>query len=640
MPRPGQRAEPGRHPERQPLGQRDGACPGSTRTAAWRRRAPRARPRARALGTASPPRVAGPGTRRARGRRRVRRSHPCAACRRVGRSTRARRRGPRRAPEVSSHAALSPAMPPPTTATVRSGRGIVRRSCRPGSASSTTPASTSQNTASSLSDAVRAKARPASSAHGARLDVHVVEDLEMVRDEPHGTHHHTRWRPSPGSAAITSRRSGPSQSSAVRPALCHATDHRSRPGRLGDGRGRLEHLRGVGVAAVDEARRDAVGGEDDRRTGARLGRELAEGLGARRVGHERHETRCQVPVLDHDEIERPTVARAATRVGRGTRPAFVVAHAGSGEVRREHEPDQSARRRRVPGRRPPPRSAGGANLAPAATTKRPGARASSAPSDRPDLRSGALVEWRRPSDGPVAAIEVGQQFRRRWAASPDLGVERGRARRASVGVPCAMTSSPMGFTALPGASAARSGVDSCTSSTMRASTPGSVSGSTPWPRLNMCPVPPPRSSTSRVCASTTSHGGQAAWSGRGCPAARTPGPTRRRASSSGTRQSTPTTSAPAPPSAQQFARPDAEVDPRHAEVGQTLEDLAAWPAGRGARSRRARAPPPSCRRAARRPPPPRPGPRSDASAMSARTSSRRPTGRVAPHERLGAGVDA
>ena len=46
------------------------------------------------------------------------------------------------------------------------------------------------------------------------------------------------------------------------------------------------------------------------------------------------------------------------------------------------------------------------------------------------------------------------------------------------------------------------------------------------------------------------------------------GPTRRAASSSGTRQSTPTTSAPASPiSAEQLAGADAEVDARHAELG-------------------------------------------------------------------------
>ena len=52
-----------------------------------------------------------------------------------------------------------------------------------------------------------------------------------------------------------------------------------------------------------------------------------------------------------------------------------------------------------------------------------------------------------------------------------------------------------------------------------------------------------------------------------------PGSTRRTASSSGTRQSTPTTSAPASPiSPEQLAGADAEMHPRHAGPGQRVED--------------------------------------------------------------------
>ena len=52
---------------------------------------------------------------------------------------------------------------------------------------------------------------------------------------------------------------------------------------------------------------------------------------------------------------------------------------------------------------------------------------------------------------------------------------------------------------------------------MRVSTVGSVSGSTPWPRLNTCPGRPPlAASTSRTLASTTGHGlRQAAARGSG-----------------------------------------------------------------------------------------------------------------------------
>ena len=109
---------------------------------------------------------------------------------------------------------------------------------------------------------------------------------------------------------------------------------------------------------------------------------------------------------------------------------------------------------------------------------------------------------------------------------------------------------------------------------MRASTSGSVSGSTPWPRLNTCPVPPPRSSTSRVCASTTSHG------------ARTDGGVEislqrvaRADTSSGLVERHPPVHADdldarAGHQREQLSGADTEVDARHAEIGQALEHLA------------------------------------------------------------------
>ncbi len=54
-----------------------------------------------------------------------------------------------------------------------------------------------------------------------RLDVEVVQDLEVVGDEPGRTHDHRR-APSDASSAITSSIGGPHQGSSVRPALCHA----------------------------------------------------------------------------------------------------------------------------------------------------------------------------------------------------------------------------------------------------------------------------------------------------------------------------------------------------------------------------------------------------------------------------------
>ena len=56
----------------------------------------------------------------------------------------------------------------------------------------TTPASMAQKRGSSSSDAVRANARPVRVGHGARFDVDVVENLEMVRDKAHRAHHHGR----------------------------------------------------------------------------------------------------------------------------------------------------------------------------------------------------------------------------------------------------------------------------------------------------------------------------------------------------------------------------------------------------------------------------------------------------------------
>ena len=112
--------------------------------------------------------------------------------------------------------------------------------------------------------------------------------------------------------------------------------------------------------------------------------------------------------------------------------------------------------------------------------------------------------------------------------------------------------------------------------TTRVMTSGSVSGRTPWPRLKMCPsAARPSATIRRTSASMT---GQSASSSAGSrlPCTTAPGPSRRAASSSGTRQSTPTTSAPAARiDVEQLAGADAEVDPRHAGVGERVEDRAA-----------------------------------------------------------------
>ena len=107
--------------------------------------------------------------------------------------------------------------------------------------------------------------------------------------------------------------------------------------------------------------------------------------------------------------------------------------------------------------------------------------------------------------------------------------------------------------------------------------------------------------------------GQARPRGPGCPARPlTPDP--RRASASGTRQSTPTTSAPGfGHQPQQLAGADPEVDAGHAEVRQAGQDLGAGGQDVAAVVVRAEASRPSCRRAGRPGRPPPPGLASDAS---------------------------
>ena len=87
----------------------------------------------------------------------------------------------------------------------------------------------------------------------------------------------------------------------------------------------------------------------------------------------------------------------------------------------------------------------------------------------------------------------------------------------------------------------------CTRSTTRVSTSGSVSGMTPWPRLKTWPgAARPAASTARLWLATTSQGANSTAGSR-LPCTARSGPIRPTASSSGSRKSTPTTSAPASP---------------------------------------------------------------------------------------------
>ena len=161
-------------------------------------------------------------------------------------------------------------------------------------------------------------------------------------------------------------------------------------------------------------------------SGPRLGRELAERVArrARPAAPRSPGARCQCSIISSSRGP-PSAGRQ--RVGRGPGPSGVVAHAGARVVRGRARARSTGADAGAPPVRPPrPRCAGTANLAPPATTKRPGARRSRARADPLDLRGGALVERGGPADGPVAALEIGEQLGRRGAAAPDLGVEVGQ----------------------------------------------------------------------------------------------------------------------------------------------------------------------------------------------------------------------
>ncbi len=178
-----------------------------------------------------------------------------------------------------------------------------------------------------------------------------------------------------------------------------------------------------------------------------------------------------------------------------------------------------------------------------------------------------------------------------------------------------------------------------TSSTMRVSTSGSVSGGTPWPRLKMCP------SAARPCVDDAAHRALdhrpagASSAGSRLPCTTAPGPSRRAASSSGTRQSTPTTSAPAARIAGSSSPVPTPKWMRGTRAGQRLEHRAAVRQHELARSRRATAHRPTSRTAG---PPRRPASictRRNSRAIDGQPAEQRvPQLRVAVHQRLGPGV--
>ena len=164
-----------------------------------------------------------------------------APCRRAGRGSTTVTVGARRS--AASRAATRPVMPPPTTTIAVMAR---RRATRSASAPSTA--------GSSLSDAGAGEGQPDLGRHAARLDVEVVEHLEVVGHEPLRAHEHAVGPPG-GRRGRGSRRGcrgrATARACARRSASASAQPaHRSSPTALGDGRGRLAQL--VGVRVVDQ----------------------------------------------------------------------------------------------------------------------------------------------------------------------------------------------------------------------------------------------------------------------------------------------------------------------------------------------------------------------------------------------------
>ena len=207
---------------------------------------------------------------------------------------------------------------------------------------------------------------------------------------------------------------------------------------------------------------------------------------------------------------------------------------------------------------------------------------------RGPLGLGALGQRRHAADGVVAAGQVGQLLGRRRPAPADVGVVRldvvGRRRRAVGHHHHAQPVSAV--TCRP------SVVHELDHPLEHA---GSVSGSTPWPRLKMWPGRPAlRRSTSRARSARPPATARGTPRGRGCPARPCRGRAAGRASSSGTRQSTPTTSAPASAMQRRAARRCRRRSGCGARRGRPRRRTPwRWRAARGARTRRGSARRPS-----------------------------------------------
>ena len=101
------------------------------------------------------------------------------------------------------------------------------------------------------------------------------------------------------------------------------------------------------------------------------------------------------------------------------------------------------------------------------------------------LGVGDLGERRHAADGDVAGGEIGERLGRGWSAAPDVGVVRLDLARIARRPVRHQDHRDTGGHAVMLAFASL--VCSWTKSTTACSTPGSVSGGTPWPRLKMWP---------------------------------------------------------------------------------------------------------------------------------------------------------
>ena len=104
----------------------------------------------------------------------------------------------------------------------------------------------------------------------------------------------TASTPSAGKPRMTSRMSGPIHGSGVRPALCQAMRHRATPARAATASAVSRNWSGYGSPVVEDAGREAVGGEE--RLDHGVGRGAARADDA--VGQQVDEPGLEVPALD------------------------------------------------------------------------------------------------------------------------------------------------------------------------------------------------------------------------------------------------------------------------------------------------------------------------------------------------------